>query len=48
MLGATAGLRFLPQEQQDEILAAVRQYLRQNTPFQVGGLLLSVAVAPIG
>lgn len=35
MLGATAGLRLLPEEESSEILEAVRKYLDCDTPFPV-------------
>ncbi|PRW44502.1 GDA1 CD39 nucleoside phosphatase family [Chlorella sorokiniana] len=34
-LGATAGLRFLGEAESEAILAAVRTYLREKTPFKV-------------
>lgn len=34
-LGATAGLRFLGPAESEAILAAVRTYLREKTPFKV-------------
>lgn len=54
LLGATAGLRLLPGTQADEILAAARTYIKEKTPFKVGGLdrgwlggCLSVACARV-
>lgn len=46
MLGATAGLRLLPGSQAEEILAAARTYLKNETPFIVRrvGLVILVRV----